>query len=83
MGFQFHKGTIKPSNRTFIQKSSFIFQFHKGTIKPSYGFMFPKLGRKFQFHKGTIKPAETEEANSRALNFNSIKVRLNRQQPTD
>ena len=34
VGFQFHKGTIKPPVRAETQRSIPQFQFHKGTIKP-------------------------------------------------
>ena len=58
-GFQFHKGTIKPSEPVLKAIQSDKFQFHKGTIKPVFSTADTVTKTGFQFHKGTIKPLAT------------------------
>ena len=57
--FQFHKGTIKPTEKGFNVHTFELFQFHKGTIKPGYELDAGDWTALFQFHKGTIKPLQT------------------------
>ena len=57
------------------------FQFHKGTIKPTWPRSVCMSGTLFQFHKGTIKPYLSTKNLLIYGGFNSIKVRLNPDQP--
>ena len=55
-----------------------IFQFHKGTIRTSRVAQHKYTSKEFQFHKGTIRTKWRNKLKRRIMNFNSIKVQLER-----
>ena len=77
--FQFHKGTIKPTQASLNR--SLVDYFNSIKVRLNQAVIMPPStsSRAFQFHKGTIKPQITIFLFVfLLLNFNSIKVRLNR-----
>ena len=54
------------------------FQFHKGTIRTKRTTTFRQSLSEFQFHKGTIRTQQHFLQDDCLINFNSIKVQLER-----
>ena len=77
--FQFHKGTIRTNTALSFLFPLFLFQFHKGTIRTSEDYRLSSLLSAFQFHKGTIRTSSLSLSSVTSSNFNSIKVRLERE----
>ena len=77
--FQFHKGTIKTCICLKRIVTWWEFQFHKGTIKTLKQAAEGSGDGVFQFHKGTIKTLDYWLNQKVQKYFNSIKVRLKRQ----
>ena len=76
--FQFHKGTIRTQDAFVDYYNVPAFQFHKGTIRTFTSVTTSSARTTFQFHKGTIRTQANVELKKLDLNFNSIKVRLER-----
>ena len=61
------------------QYNAVSFQFHKGTIKTIVSTDTTFVNHSFQFHKGTIKTYQSKQRIAQHSYFNSIKVRLKRE----
>ena len=76
--FQFHKGTIRTRLMISWVATCTQFQFHKGTIRTRKPCFYQVCFHTFQFHKGTIRTSCSCLSLAFSLDFNSIKVRLER-----
>ena len=77
--FQFHKGTIKTEYQTAM-KNAGDFNSIKVRLKQLKPVDCYPVAIAFQFHKGTIKTSSTLINRHSLRHFNSIKVRLKRNQ---
>ncbi len=77
IGFQFHKGTIKPIFGIRPYRAVTNFNSIKVRLNRELKYGDKNYGKLFQFHKGTIKPPFLILVRALLRYFNSIKVRLN------
>ena len=81
--FQFHKGAIRTNSAKSSLTQISRFQFHKGAIRTLVFLLYFLITLLFQFHKGAIRTDVLVGVNGTSLNFNSIKVRLERHHVLD